>query len=63
MSDFRDNLKTRDKRRCLQESADNIQECPPGWVEEIKTNNLYQKIQRELSLSLDTEAGAASRNQ
>ena len=52
-----------DKRRCLQESADNIQECPPGWVEEIKTNNLYQKIQRELSLSLDTEAGAATRNQ
>ena len=59
MSDFRDN----GKRRCLQESADNIQECPPGWVEEIKTNNLYQKIQRELSLSQDTEAGAATRNQ
>ena len=47
----------------MQESADNIQECPPGWVEEIKTHNLYQKIQRELSLSRDTEAGAASRNQ
>ena len=47
----------------MEESADDSQECPPGRVEEIKTHNLYQKIQRELSLSRDTEAGAPSRNQ
>ena len=44
-------------RRSLEAGPDSIQVCPPDWVDEIKTNTLYRKIQRQLSLvGADTEA-------
>ena len=42
-------------------SPDTIQVCPPDWVDEIRTNTLYRKIQRQLSLE-ETEA-TVTRNQ
>ena len=50
-------------RRSLEADPDSIQVCPPDWVDEIKTNTLYRKIQRQLSLAGADTAAIVTSNQ